>query len=219
MPPASSTGSCQSVTTSPRSAANKSTVPPYGSMPPRMSIRAGRPSERTSASAATACVQRLSGLKRPILNARHGVPAAALIAFAADMSTGASAPSGIPLGMTTGLTLNGHIRCFMYLLTVVIAATKSRIGQSIASNPKRVVGVPEQHRALAQVRCAKELLWLSALQNQAVCHSSQSTATVRPALGCRPDDDVDQLPSGSVAVRSRIFASSHLERRCCGSGR
>ena len=136
MPPASSTGSCQSVTASPHSAANERTVPPYGSMPPRMSIRAGSPSARTSAMAAIACVQRLSGLKRPILNARHGVPAAARIAFAADMSTGASAPSGIPLGMTTGFTSYGHIRCFMYLLTVVIAATKSRIGQSIASKPK-----------------------------------------------------------------------------------
>ena len=102
MPPASSTGSYQSVTASPHSAANASTVAPYGSMPPRMSMRPGMPSARSSAIAATAWFQRLSGLKRPILNARHGDPAAAWIARAAVPSTGASALSGMPLGITTG---------------------------------------------------------------------------------------------------------------------
>ena len=45
------------------------------------------------------------------------------IARAAAPSTGVSALSGMPLGITTGLTPYGHMRCFMYLLTVVIEAT------------------------------------------------------------------------------------------------
>ena len=170
-----------------------------------MSIRAGTPSDRSSAIAATAWFQRLSGLKRPILKVRHGVPAAARIARAAGTSTGASALSGMPLGMTTGLTPYGHIRCFMYLLTVVIEATKSSTGQSMASKPKRLLAFQSSTAFWRIPRACRRSL--SALQNHAVCHSSQSTAVIRPASAAGRMM-LSMIASGSVAVRSRILASS-----------
>ena len=132
-------------------------------------------------------------------------PALARIARAADASTGASALSGIPLGITTGLTPYGHMRCFMYLLTVVIDATKSSTGQSIASKPKRLLAFQSSTALWRSPR-----VWsrsLSALQNQAVCHSSQRTAVTLPAsaAGRRM---LSMIASGNVAVRSRILASS-----------
>ena len=73
--------------------------------------------------ASTAWSQRLSGVKRPILKARTSQSAAARTSAAAAASTGCSAEAGMPLGITSGLTPNDRIRCFMYRLTVVIAAT------------------------------------------------------------------------------------------------
>ena len=87
--------------------------------------------------------------------------------------------SGIPLGITTGLTSYGHIRCFMYLLTVVIEATNSSTGQSIASKPKRLLAFQSSTALWRRPRTCRRSL--NALQNHAVCHSSQSTAVMRPA--------------------------------------
>ena len=82
-------------------------------MPPRISSRAAIPSARSSAIASIACIQRLSGVKRPILKARQGVPAACRIAAAARGSGRTSALSGMPLGITTGLTPQPSMSCFM----------------------------------------------------------------------------------------------------------
>ena len=93
----------------------------------------------------------------------------------------------------------------MYLLTVVIEATKSSTGQSMASKPKRLLAF--QSRTACWRRPSVCRRSLSALQNQAVCHSSQSTAVVRPASAAGRMM-LSMSASGSVAVRSRIFASS-----------
>ena len=111
------------------------TSAPCGSRPPRISSFTVRPRRLSSAAAATAISQRLSGSKRPILNQKCSAPAADLTSVTAWVSGSPIESRGMPLGITIGFWPDSHIRNFMYRLTVVTVLARLSGAQSMRLKP------------------------------------------------------------------------------------